>query len=78
LIERERSVTGLTTGFYGPWHNRVLRQYDMNRRSQMQGGKIWILPKEINANQFFGDSYWLEIWQNHLCPSMGPKSPFNF
>jgi hypothetical protein len=22
-------------------------------RSQMQGGKNWILPKEINANRFF-------------------------
>jgi len=27
--------------------------YDMNGRSQMQGGKNWILPKEINANRFF-------------------------
>ncbi len=39
----------------------------------MQGGKKWILPKDINANQFSGDSHWLEIWTNHLCPSMGPK-----
>jgi hypothetical protein len=31
----------------------------------MQGGKIWILPKEINANRFFTDSHWLEIWKNH-------------
>jgi hypothetical protein len=29
------------------------RRYDMNGRSQMQGGKHWILPKEINANRFF-------------------------
>jgi hypothetical protein len=43
----------------------------MNWRSQMQGGKIWILPKEMNANRFFWDSHWLEIWKNHLCPSMG-------
>jgi hypothetical protein len=28
----------------------LLRRYDMNRRSQMQGGKNWILPKELNAN----------------------------
>jgi len=43
------------------------------RRSQMQGGKNWILPKEINANWFFWDSHWLEIWKNHLCPSIGPN-----
>jgi hypothetical protein len=30
-----------------------LRRYDMNRRSQIQGGKYWTLPKEINANRFF-------------------------
>jgi hypothetical protein len=29
------------------------RPYDMNGRFQMQGGKNWILPKEINANRFF-------------------------
>ncbi len=42
----------------------------MNGRSQMQGGKNWILPKEINANRFFWDYHWLEIWKNILCPSM--------
>jgi hypothetical protein len=31
----------------------ILRRYDMNRRSQMQGGKNWIFPKEITANRFF-------------------------
>ncbi len=45
----------------------------MNGRSQMQGGKNWILPKEINANWFFRDSYWLENWKNNLRPSMGPN-----
>jgi hypothetical protein len=25
------------------------RRYDMNGRAQKQGGKNWILPKEINA-----------------------------
>jgi hypothetical protein len=34
-------------------HSRIfcsdLRRYDMNGRSQMQGGKNWILLKEINA-----------------------------
>jgi hypothetical protein len=39
----------------------------------MQGSKNWILPKEINANRFFRDSHWLEIWKNPLCPSMGPN-----
>jgi hypothetical protein len=47
------------------------RRYDMNGRFQMQGSKNWILPKEINANRFFWDSHWLEIWSNHFCPSMG-------
>ncbi len=50
-----------------------LRQYDMNGRFQIQGSKNLILPKEINANRFFWDSHWLEIWSNHLCPSMGPN-----
>ncbi len=42
------------------------RRYDMNGRFQMQGGKNWILPKEMNANRFFWDSHWLEIWSKHL------------
>jgi hypothetical protein len=37
----------------------------MNGRLQMQGGKNWILPKWINANRFFLDAHWLEIWSNH-------------
>jgi hypothetical protein len=45
----------------------------MNRRFQMQGDKNWILPKEMNAKRFFWDSHWLEIWSNHLCPSIGPN-----
>jgi hypothetical protein len=44
---------------------------DMNGGFQMQGGKNWILPKQINANRFFWNSHWLEIWSNHFCPSMG-------
>jgi hypothetical protein len=51
----------------------TLRRYDMNGRYQMQAGKNWILPKEINANRFFGDSHWLEIWTNRFCPSMEPN-----
>jgi hypothetical protein len=39
----------------------------------MHGGKNLILSKEMNANRFFWDSHWLEIWSNHLCPSMGPN-----
>ncbi len=27
--------------------------------------------RNINANRFFGDSHWLDIWSNHFCPSMG-------
>jgi len=38
-----------------------------------KGGKNWILPKDINANRLFRDSHWLEIWKNHLCPSIGPN-----
>ncbi len=49
------------------------RRYDMNGRFQMQGGKNWILPKEMNANRFFYDSHWLEILSIHFCPSMGPN-----
>jgi hypothetical protein len=45
----------------------------MNGRFQMQGGKNWIVPKDINANRFLWVSHWLEIWSNHLCPSMGPN-----
>ncbi len=45
----------------------------MNERFQMQGGKNWFLPKEMNANRFFWDSHWLEIWSNHFYPSMGPN-----
>jgi hypothetical protein len=37
------------------------RRYDMNERFQMQGGKNWILPKDMIANRFFWDSHWLEI-----------------
>ncbi len=37
------------------------RRYDMNGRSQMQEGlKLDLLRLS-----------WLEIWKNHLCPSMG-------
>jgi hypothetical protein len=61
----------MTEYFIYPWINQ--RRYDMKGRSQMQGGKNWILPKEINANLFFCDPYWLEIWKNHLFPSMGPN-----
>jgi hypothetical protein len=45
----------------------------MNGSFQMQGGKNWFLPKEMNANRFFWDSHWLEIWSNHFYPSMGPN-----
>jgi hypothetical protein len=32
---------------------QIQRRYNMHGRSQMQGGKNWILPKEINTNRFF-------------------------
>ncbi len=50
-----------------------LRRYDMNGRSQMKGGKNWILPKDINANWFFWDSQWLEIWKNPLMSLYGTE-----
>jgi hypothetical protein len=31
----------------------------MSGKFQMQGGKNWILPKEMNANRFIWDSHWL-------------------
>jgi hypothetical protein len=49
----------------------ALRRYYMNGRFQMHGAKNWILLKEMNANRFFWDSHWLEIWANHLFLSMG-------
>ncbi len=39
----------------------------------MQEDKNWILPIEISANRSFWDFLWLEIWKNHLNPSMGPN-----
>ncbi len=45
-------------------------RYDTNLMSQMRVGKNWILPKETNANWFFWDSYWLEIWKKHLHMSL--------
>jgi hypothetical protein len=54
--------------------NRGIGGYNMNGRFQMQGGKNWIFPKEMNANRFFWDSHWLEIWSNHFCPSMGYRT----
>jgi hypothetical protein len=37
----------------------------------MQGGNNWILPKEMNANRFHQDSYWLAICKKQLIPSFG-------
>jgi hypothetical protein len=34
----------------------------------MQGGKNWISPKEMNANRFFWNSHWLEIWKTTYVP----------
>jgi hypothetical protein len=40
----------------------------MNGRFQMQGGKRWIFPKEMNANRFFWDSRWLKSGQTTFVP----------
>ncbi len=67
------SVSALSAGAYTATLYVMVNRGDMNGRFQMQGGKNWIFSKEINANRFFWDSHWLEIWKNLLCPSMGPK-----
>jgi hypothetical protein len=47
----------------------------MNERSQMLGGKNWILPKDMNAYRFFRVPRFSLAgnWKNHLCPSIGPN-----
>ncbi len=40
----------------------------MNGEFQIQGGKNWILPKEMNANRLFWDSHWLESGQTTFVP----------
>ncbi len=58
---------------FPPFSCPLAEAVDMNGRFQMQGGKNWFLPKEMNANRFFWDCHWLEIWSNHFYPSMGPN-----
>ncbi len=48
-----------TKALYG--ENLCQRRYGMNGRFQL------ILSTEINANWFFWDSHWLEIWKNRFC-----------
>jgi hypothetical protein len=52
----------LSSVFWILCNHLLLRRYDMNGKSQMQGGKNWILPKNVYVNRFFRDSHWLEIW----------------
>jgi hypothetical protein len=67
-------ISGEGVGFQNLYFfSIVIIAVDMNGRFQMQGGKNWFLPKEMNANRFFWDSHWLEIWSNHFYPSMGPN-----
>jgi hypothetical protein len=65
---------------YGPLWDRmdvhgygIRGRYNMNGRFQMQGGKNWILPKEINANRFFWDAQCWKSGKNHLLAFMGPN-----
>ncbi len=51
----------------------VRRRYNMKGRFQMKEGKNWILPIEINANRFFRDSYWLEIWKKPFISLYGTE-----
>ncbi len=69
LLEPNTSLNKYRQGI----QSENLRRYDTNGIFQMQGGKNGILPKQINANRFFWDAHWLEIWSNHFCPSMGPN-----
>ncbi len=43
------------------------------RKYEIQGGKNWILSKEINANRFFWDSHWLKIWKKTLLSLCGTE-----
>jgi hypothetical protein len=47
----------------------------MNGRFQMQGGKNWILPKEIIANRSFWDAHGWKSGQTtySYVPLMGPN-----
>jgi hypothetical protein len=45
-----------------------LFENDMNGRSQMQGGKNWILPKGMNAKWFFCDLIGWKSGQTTLVP----------
>ncbi len=49
----------------------IQRRHNMNEDLKCREVKIGFCNFEINANWFFWDSYWLEIWKNHLCPSVG-------
>jgi hypothetical protein len=49
LLMRASEKAGLSMNLVSPEAVR----YDMKGRSEMQGDKNWILPKEINANRFF-------------------------
>ncbi len=68
MIPEDSQMSFITLRILG-----ISEAVDMNGRFQMQGGKNWFLPEEMNANRFFWDSHWLEIWSNHFYPSMGPN-----
>jgi hypothetical protein len=59
-----RTVRNRKQNNQGKENRQEQRRYDMNVRSRMQGGKNRILPKVMNANRFFRDCHWLEIWKN--------------
>jgi len=45
----------------------------MNGRFQMQGDKKLDFAERDEWKPFFWDYRWMEIWSNHLLPSMGPN-----
>jgi hypothetical protein len=47
----------------------------MNGRFQIQGGKNWILPKEMNANRFFWSLIGWKSGQTTYIPLVGPTNP---
>jgi hypothetical protein len=66
-----RTVTSSLNEISGVFY--VFYAFDMNGRSQIQGGKNWSFPKEIKPNRFFWDSHWLKIWKKTIMSFYGTK-----
>ncbi len=51
--------------------NRILRRYDMNGRSLMQGGKNWNFAERDKCKPVLPRLSWAENLEKPPCPSMG-------